>query len=227
MCAVSCLKECLLIFPCPGCCCYCTCPAQGYLKAHLQQHAPWPLWEGVWHDQQHRTLVYQVAYIPGNTRVMSREYQRSKTRNGTRVQVNFADSSGVMHPFACEVLRLIELQPMSSAATGGTSSSFINSRAAAAEQHGNLSGGTELSVMVRQYNTVARTDQPELADVLLEAKVDDFHPQPFLVDLTDIICALNACEVSREGVRWLQFPPHHSMSTGYVCDLPSTVYNTY
>lgn len=156
---------------------------------------------------------------------MSREYKRSRTRNGTRVQVQLPNSSGEMQPYACEVMLFLELQPKPHAASLGDSSNSSVAAAAAGGQHDNTQA--VLLAVLRRFNTVVRTDQPELADMMLEAKVDDFDPQPYVVAVSDIVCALHVCEVNREGVHWLQFPPHQSMSTGYVCELPSTVYNTY
>jgi hypothetical protein len=179
------------------------------LQQLLQQRGLWTAWESVWDEQQYRTRVYQLAYIPGNTRVMSHEYNRSRTRNGTRVQVDFSDDSGAMQRYACEVLRFLELQPPAGQAQDGGPTAAV------------------MLALVLRYNTVVRTDQPQLAEFMLEAKVDDLEEQPFVIWLEDIKCALNACEVVRDGVHWLQFPPHFSMSVGTMCKLPSTVYNTY
>lgn len=182
---------------------------QVHVQALLQQRGVWPQWEPMWSDQQHRTLVYEQAYIRGNTRVMSLDYKRSRTRNGTRVQVDFPDNSGVLQPSACEVLRFLQLQPPAGQSQGMGPAKAV------------------MLALARRYNTVVRTDQPQLAEVMLEAKVDDFHPNPFVIELEDVVCALNACEVLREGVPWLQFPPQLSMSVGTMCELPSVVYNTY
>jgi hypothetical protein len=93
-------------------------------------------------------------------------------------------------------------------------------------QHG---AGTysELFAVVRRYNTVVRTDQPELAEALLEAKVRDYAPDLYVIALAEIVSALNACLVIREDEEWLMFTPHVSMSLGHTCDLPATVYDTY
>jgi hypothetical protein len=216
-------------------CCFALSLTQDDLKAQLQARGIWPAWQSVWGDQQHQTLVYALAYIPGNTRVMSLEYGRSRSRNGTRVQVMFPDSDGEMQPNACEVLQFIELQPKRSLAAAQGSSSSSSSSATLAGQHGG--SHAEQFAIVRRFNTVVRRDQPELARELMEAKVGDYEllgsepqlqkPKLYIVALSDIVCALNACEVQREGVNWLQFPPHQSMSVGHLCELPSTVYSTY
>jgi hypothetical protein len=166
-------------------CCSCAVP-QETLKAYLQQQGTWPLWEGTWADQHKSTLVFKMAYIPGNTRVMSREYMRSQTRNGCRVQIQLPSSSGVMQPHACEVLRLIQLQPRGARSVAGSGSSSSSgggssSGAAAGQQGSSQSCGAELLVFVRRFNTVVRTDQPELAEVLMEAKKGDFCDPPFVI----------------------------------------------
>lgn len=162
------------------------------MKAWLQAGDSWSVWQSCWADQQYRTRVYQLADIPGNTRVMTREYKRSRTRNGTRVQVQLPNSSGVLQPYACEVLLFLELQLKQHAASVGgspnSSATVTAAIAAAGGQHDNMQA--VLLAVLRRFNTVVRTDQPELADMMLEAMVDDFDPQPYVVAVSDIVCAL-------------------------------------
>ena len=197
---------------------------QGAFEQELRRQGTWPAWEEVWAEQRHFTHVHDLAYIPGNTRVMSCEYARSRTRNGTRVQVLFPDSSGIMQPHACEVEQFIELEH-STPAANSRSAAAGNTSAAGLQQ--GAGAYSELFAIVRRFNTVVRTDQPELAEVMLEAKWDDYAPDLFVIPLSDIVCALNACLVARETEKWLMFVPHQSMSLGHTCRLPATVYNSY
>lgn len=74
---------------------------------------------------------------------------------------------------------------------------------------------------------MVRTDQPGLANELLEAKVGDLADEFHIIALSEIVCALSACEVLRAGENWLQFVPHISRSLGHTCELPASVYNSY
>lgn len=210
----------LLVLVLVLCVCY---VLQEALKLQLQRQGVWPAWEGVWHNQVYFTLVHDLAYLPGNTRVMSLQYQRSKTRNGTRVQVQLPNSSGVMQPHACEVRQFIELQHRPAA---GNSTSSATANTSAAGQQG-LGTGSVLLAVVQRWNTVVRTDQPELAKAMLEARLQDMAPELHVIALSEIVCALNACEVTREGQAWLMFTPHSSRSLGHTVPLPASVYNSY
>jgi hypothetical protein len=202
----------------------CVCSVlQGAVKQQLQRQGVWPAWESVWHNQVYFTLAHDLAYLPGKTRVMSLLYQRSKTRNGTRVQVQLPNSSGVMQSHACEVHQFIELQHRPAA---GNSTSPATANTSAAGQQGAGTGSVLLAV-VQRWNTVVRTDQPELANEMLEARLQDMAPELNVIALSEIVCALNACQVIREGQAWLMFTPHSSRSLGHTVPLPASVYNSY
>jgi hypothetical protein len=78
----------------------------------------------------------------------------------------------------------------------------------------------EMFAVVKRYNTVVRRDQPELGDVLLEARLQDFQSGICVVPLAEVSMALHACLVSRGGAQWLMFTPATSRSSQQVFKVP-------
>lgn len=173
------------------------------LVANLMAEGNWYAWQGAWGSQQQRSLVYQKARLPGGMLVTSRAYTRSRSRNGTRVVIDFADTQGVVQESVCEVVIFVEMRPAWATAPAPSSSSVP----------------TKFAV-VQRYNTVVKEDQPELAQRQLMAKAGDFMEGFYAVLLERLRYSLSACIVRFGQVGWYLFSPVTTKSSQGVFGLP-------
>ena len=177
------------------------CLLQAPLIAALMEAAVWEDWAAAWVDQAERATLYSAVTLPGGTQVNSYRYLKSRTRDGTRVWVRFPGverSASVEEQRACEVVVFVEVwQGSVMGLESSTPAGMFSSSS---------SGRLARFAVVHQYNTVVRTDQPQLARQLLEAKAGDYLPGLHVVPLSQIVAALHAHFSVREGVEWIQFP---------------------
>lgn len=179
------------------------CHVQVPLAEALKKSGDWPAWQPQWDTQQQRTLKYSEARVKGGTRVMSIEYEKSQTRNGTRVETELADAGGNMQPFAAEVLRIVELRPQALVDSSGCDRVI------------------QFAVLQR-FDTVVREDHAQLAQRLLEAELDSVQECSELDAVPlDRLHPLNACLVRRDGVSWLQFVRQLGRSKQHVFGMPA------
>jgi hypothetical protein len=164
-------------------------------------------WEDAWQQQPDLAHVFRQAQLAGGVRVSSTKYTRHQTRNGTRVLLWFATSTGVQRPYAAEVDYYVELQQ-----PAGASSAVP---------------GREVLAVLRCYNTKPLRDEPDLAALLLEAKDGDFECSAAgvsvvrAVPLQCIPHALNASKATAaDGVAWLSFTPVVGRSKRRVFAMP-------
>lgn len=178
---------------------------QSELQVSMNNNGLWTdSWATVWALQPQLASVFNSAIPPGGMQVNSVQYLRSRTRNGSRVLVYYATSGDNLRPYAAEVQRFIKLrQP-----AAGCSSSNIDGGGSAA---GGSSGDEQFAMFaaVKCYNTKTPRDEPDLAELLLEARADEFLQQGRLwaVPLDLIHCPLHTNERTTGGVRWLMMVP--------------------
>jgi hypothetical protein len=189
---------------------------QGPLREALTKSGVWPAWEPEWRSQQTRTFKYTEGRVQGGTRVMSVEYGKSKTRNGTRVEVQLVVEGVGEQACAGEVLRLVWLRP-SGWVRGDNGGSSSSSGGAGHQQGGSLR--VVQFAIVQPFDTKVRRDHPEIAVELLEAKLDSLQDRMCAVPL-DQLHPLNACHVHRDGVSWLQFVRQIGRSNRHFFGLP-------
>lgn len=177
-------------------------------------------WAGVWELQPQLASVYSAAILPGGMQVNSVQYLRSRTRNGSRVLVYFATSGDNLRPYAAEVQCFIQLRQPADDSNGAADADGGSS------SNGDVGGGGDRIApfaMVKCYNTKTPRVEPDLAELLLEARAGDFLQQGRLwaLPLHLIHCPLHTNEWVADGVKWMMMVPVNNQSkrAGFVIEV--------
>jgi len=210
---------------------------QGLLRTSMVNNGLWSeAWDAGWDEQRQYAAAYRSAMLAGGMLATSTSYRRHRSRDGSRVLVFFASPAGDQRPWACEVDCYIQLQqpPQASTGQGQASSSDPATAAAGAATPtptatDNQSPATVCFALLRVFKTKQPRAEPDLGDMVLEARTGDFERGGALyaVPLHLIHCPLHACTHVREGrdghgVEWLVFVPVEMRSKRIGFQVPAT-----
>ena len=186
------------------------------LRRAMQNHGLWDAeWAGTWAEQQTYATRFPAALLPDGCEITSLAYKRNKSRDGTNVLVYFEQGQG-QRPFVGQVQFFVRLEKPNQQVAEGEEDGEHDHGGAGSSGSGSSSGpdqgdkgsGNSARFAILKWYSCRHRDEPDLADLLLEAREGDFLAgRGNAVPLQLITSPVHVHRRPSAGDTWLSFVP--------------------